>query len=86
MPSQASTVPLNRIQWLNDQSPRPDGEFVLYWMIAHRRSTWNFSLQRAVEVAEHYEKPLVILEALRCDYKWASDRIHRCGKKRKRNS
>ena len=76
MPSPASTVPLNRIQWLNDQSPRADGDFVLYWMIAHRRATWNFSLQRAVELAAHYKKPLVILEALRCDYRWASDRIH----------
>ena len=30
-----------------------------------------------MEWAEKLQKPLVILEALRCDYPWASDRIHR---------
>lgn len=50
---------------------------MLYWMIANRRLGWNFSLDRAVAWATKFEKPLVILEALRCDYKWASDRLHR---------
>ena len=70
-------VPLLRIATLNDQSPNSDGEFVLYWMTAFRRVNWNFSLQRAVELAKQYGKPLLILEALRSDYRWASDRIHR---------
>jgi deoxyribodipyrimidine photo-lyase len=56
---------------------RQDGDFVLYWMVASRRVTWNFALDRAVEWAEKVQKPLVILEALRCDYPWASDRMHR---------
>jgi deoxyribodipyrimidine photo-lyase len=46
-------------------------------MIAARRPGWNFALQRAVEWAEKLDKPLVVLEALRCDYPWASDRLHR---------
>jgi deoxyribodipyrimidine photo-lyase len=46
-------------------------------MIANRRTHWNFSLQRAVEWSSRLSKPLVILEALRCDYPWASDRLHR---------
>jgi deoxyribodipyrimidine photo-lyase len=46
-------------------------------MTASRRTTWNFALERAVEWAEKLHKPLVILEALRCDYPWASDRTHR---------
>ena len=71
-----SFVPLNRIVRLNDQSLNPDGDFVLYWMVAFRRTRWNFSLQRAVELAKQQKKPLVILEALRCDYRWASDRFH----------
>ena len=71
-----TTVPLDRIWYLNEESPNPGGDFVLYWMIAHRRAHWNFSLQRAVEIAKHYNKPLLVLEALRCDYPWASDRIH----------
>jgi deoxyribodipyrimidine photo-lyase len=46
-------------------------------MTASRRTTWNFALDRAVEWAEKLRKPLVILEALRCGYPWASDRMHR---------
>lgn len=53
------------------------GDYVLYWMIAHRRTKSNYSLQRAVAWSVSLKKPLVILEALRCDYLWASDRIHR---------
>lgn len=49
----------------------------LYWMIAFRRTHWNFSLQRAVEWARELNKPLVIFEPLRIGYRWASDRLHR---------
>ena len=49
-------VPLNRILTLNDESPNAGGEFVLYWMIANRRATWNFSLQRAAELAVQFQK------------------------------
>ncbi len=71
-----NAVPLDRILPLNDASPNAEGDFVLYWMVAFRRPYWNFSLQRAVELSVEHGKPLVILEALRCDYRWASDRIH----------
>ena len=71
------TVPDDRIFTLNDQPLRHDGEYVLYWMISNRRLHWNFSLDRAVALANELNKPLVILEALRCDHRWASDRIHR---------
>ena len=70
-------VPKIRIQTGNDAPIRADGDFVLYWMIAFRRTTWNFSLQRAVELAVELQKPLVIFEPLRIGYRWASDRIHR---------
>jgi deoxyribodipyrimidine photo-lyase len=46
-------------------------------MIAYRRATWNFSLQRAGEWALKFKKPLVVIEALRCGYGWANDRLHR---------
>lgn len=72
-----ASVPNIRIQVCNDASIRADGDFVLYWMIAFRRMTWNFSLQRAVELAVKLGKPLVIFEPLRIGYRWASDRIHR---------
>jgi deoxyribodipyrimidine photo-lyase len=65
-----------RIRKANEASVNPDGGFVLYWMIAYRRPNWNYSLDRAVAWAKELNKPLVILEALRCGYQWASDRFH----------
>jgi deoxyribodipyrimidine photolyase len=72
-----TAIPDIRIRPCNDQPPREDGDFVLYWMTAFRRLGWNFALERAVEAARELGKPLVILEPLRCGYRWASDRIHR---------
>lgn len=71
------TVPTLRVQPVNEAPVRADGSFVLYWMIAFRRATYNFSLQHAAGLARTLRKPLVVLEALRCDYPWASDRLHR---------
>lgn len=71
-----SQVPESRVQVCNEGEVREDGGYVLYWMIAHRRLRSNFSLERAADWAESLGKPLLILEALRCGYRWASDRIH----------
>ena len=65
-----------RIFQKNNQPVQENREFVLYWMISNRRLEWNFSLQRAVEEANRLQKPLVVLEALRSGYRWASDRLH----------
>jgi deoxyribodipyrimidine photo-lyase len=72
-----TAVPEIRIRARNKAEVRADGDFVLYWMIAFRRTKWNFTLDRAIEWATELKKPLVILDALRCDYPWASERIHR---------
>lgn len=69
-------VPSLRICARNAASIRAERAFVLYWMTAARRTRWNFALQRAVEAAVDLGKPLVVLEALRCDYRWASERLH----------
>ena len=37
----------------------------------------NFALQRARDWAKELGKPLIVLEALRIRYRWASDRFHR---------
>lgn len=71
-----NSVPTLRIRQLNERPLRADGQFVLYWMTAFRRPFYNFALQRAVEQALRLQKPLLILEALRCDYPYASDRLH----------
>jgi deoxyribodipyrimidine photo-lyase len=55
---------------------RADGDYVLYWMTAARRLSWNFALDRAVDLAREVGRPLLVLEALRCGYRWASDRLH----------
>jgi deoxyribodipyrimidine photo-lyase len=61
---------------VNDRAVAPDGAYVLYWMVAARRLEWSFALDRAVEHARRLGLPLVILEALRVGYRWASDRHH----------
>jgi deoxyribodipyrimidine photo-lyase len=69
-------VPAGRIRAVNDQPATPEGAYVVYWMVGSRRLRANFALQYAVERAREWKKPLIILEALRCDYPWASDRLH----------
>ncbi|HSM17293.1 MAG TPA: hypothetical protein VK845_09915, partial [Gemmatimonadales bacterium] len=69
-------TPELRIRNLNQRPVNSDGDYVLYWMTAFRRTRYNFALERAVEWARELAKPLVILEALRSDYRWASDRLH----------
>lgn len=73
----AATIPASRLRTVNVAPINPRGAYVLYWMIAARRVHWNFSLEYAVHQALALNKPLVILEALRCDYPWASARLHR---------
>ena len=70
-------VPKIRVRQVNSASIRADGTYVLYWIIASRRVHFNFALDRAVEHCVALGKPLVIFEALRCGYPWASDRMHR---------
>src|SRR5262245_14813827 len=74
---QADTVPELRVRAVNDRPVRAAGDYVVYWMTAARRTSFNFGLQRAVEWARRLDRPLVVLEALRAGYPWASDRLHR---------
>jgi deoxyribodipyrimidine photo-lyase len=72
-----SLVPADRLHTLNAGDVRPDAGHVVYWMTAARRTRFNFGLQRAADWSRELGLPLVVLEALRCDYPWASDRLHR---------
>ena len=72
-----ASVPADRVRSLNEAPTHPERGYVLYWMTSARRSTWSFALDHALDLAEEMAKPLVILEALRVGYRWASDRIHR---------
>ena len=74
------TIPVSlahRLDVRRDVPASPDGEFVVYWMFAARRTRHNFALQRAIAWARRLGKPLVVIETLRPDYPWASDRFHR---------
>lgn len=71
------TVPAERVRICNAQPLAPDREWVVYWMTAFRRTRSNYALQLARDLALSLGKPLVILEALRVRYRWASDRFHR---------
>lgn len=70
-------VPPIRISLCNNRPLNHEGDFVLYWMISNRRIDSNYSLQRAVEYSVELKKPLVIFEALRINYPWASRRFHK---------
>ncbi len=71
-----SPIPSSRVRVLNEKPVQPAGAFVLYWMIAARRARFNFGLEHAAALAAELGRPLVVLEALRCGYPWASDRLH----------
>ena len=56
--------------------PVRSGDYVLYWMIAARRTVHNFALDHALAKARELDRPLVVFEPLRAGYRWASDRMH----------
>lgn len=70
-------VSQDRVRPLNDAPVNGMGSYVLYWMQMYRRLEYNHALEYAVERANELQRPLLIFEGLRCDYPWASDRLHR---------
>jgi len=75
MPGLAPVPPL-RVRVLNPAEVRGDGTFVLYWMTLFRRVRSNFALQRALEWGQTLKRPVVVLESLKVDYPYASERLH----------
>jgi len=75
-PRADTRVPEGRIRTVNAAPVRPERPWVVYWMVAARRSRANFALQRAIELAVELGRALVVVEPLRVDYPWASDRLH----------
>lgn len=69
-------VPSDRVQVENDAPWRPERPYVLYWMTANRRLSWNYALDRALELARELGRPLLVFEPLRVDHRWASRRFH----------
>ena len=69
-------VPEDRVRSVNGAPADPRGRHVLYWMTSARRVASNFALDRAAEWCRELGRPLIVLEALRAGYPWASDRLH----------
>ena len=73
-----ASIPDQRIERLpHSKDFVEEGDYVLYWMVAHRRTRWNYGLQHAIRLAQEHNKGLIVFEALRLDYEWASVRTHR---------
>ncbi|MBK8997977.1 MAG: deoxyribodipyrimidine photolyase [Myxococcales bacterium] len=68
------SVPARRLRALND-APIGRGDYVLYWMVAARRTRSSFAIDRAVERARELGVPLLVFEPLRAAYPWASERL-----------
>ena len=71
-----STFNQFRVRDVNSKELNTNGEYVLYWMQAYRRLHYNHALDYAISLAEEVGKPLVIYEAIRMNYPWASPRLH----------
>jgi len=79
LPPQEARVPPAppaRLTELNPGPPRPQGRYVLYWMTWARRTGHNHGLEHALHWARELGLGLMVLEALRADYAWASPRLH----------
>ncbi len=56
--------------------PRPEGDFVVYWMRVAARATENPALDVALAAAAALKKPVFVYQALSQRYRYASDRLH----------
>lgn len=66
-----------RIQVVNE-APLPSGQrdFVLYWCMVNHRAEENHALDAALALGNHLGLPVVVYQALRPDYPYASERLH----------
>ena len=71
-----AAAPPDRVRRLNRKAENPDGDYVLYWMIANRRLRSNFALDHALAHARRLDRPLLVFEPLRAGYEHAGDRFH----------
>ena len=66
-----------RVKALNEAPDAAAGSFVLLWLQGQRRLRGNLAAAHAQRRANELGKPLVVYEAIRLDYPYASDRFHR---------
>jgi deoxyribodipyrimidine photo-lyase len=67
---------LERIRLLNDAAVRSSARYVLYWAQMNRRVDSNHALQRAIQLGNDLNLPVLYYEGLTCTYTEADDRMH----------
>jgi deoxyribodipyrimidine photo-lyase len=72
----AATFNDDRVRSANAGKVNRRGDYVLYWSQMSRRLAANHALDYAMSCARDLGKPLVIYEALKLRYPWASARFH----------
>lgn len=65
-----------RVTLLNDRSENRKAGYVLYWMQMFKRTSHNYALNFAIQMANDRSLPLVVYEGLKYYYPWANDRLH----------
>ncbi|WP_163992605.1 deoxyribodipyrimidine photo-lyase [Pyxidicoccus caerfyrddinensis] len=66
-----------RVQVVKDAPfPTDSRDFVLYWCMVNHRAEENHALDVAIALGNHLGLPVVVYQALRPDYPYASDRLH----------
>jgi len=75
-PTHSLSIEPTRIQPLN-QKKMTDGDFVLYWMQQSQRAEENHALEYAVELANHLDRPMVVVFGLTDGYPEANLRHYR---------
>lgn len=66
-----------RIEHLNDAPPAPGGRWVLYWMQAAQRASFNHALEHAIALADQRDEPVVVGFGLTDSYPEANLRHYR---------
>src|SRR3712207_6300835 len=64
----------SRIKVLNPADPRRTGRYVLYWMQASQRASYNHALEYAVEEANARDLPVIVCFGLTDGYPEANAR------------
>lgn len=63
-----------RIEALNDSPVRENGAYILYWMQASQRESYNYALEFSIELANLHSLPLLVVFGIMDDYPEANER------------
>ena len=67
----------NRIEVLNNKSFNNNGKYIVYWMNHSHRAYFNHSLEFAIELANIYQKPLLVYFPITDKYRFSNVRYYK---------